>query len=257
MNLALARLPAITQPLEGLIMNHRKLTQRRRKIYTRRSKIHILLLLFCIPLITVTGLAQTDEQTKDQAQRRPTVSLAKIARTQEGEESPAEVFAAAASATNSSSQAASDLSNFAVFGSVGVTVPHGDFNIFADPGVSFNAGLEYMITSQFSVEGILGFHQFKEFPSFFGDHTNLYQVSGNGKFYFVDQSSKVRPFVNGGVGLYVTDAATTHFGGNVGGGVLYEATPHFGIQGSYNFHVVHAGFNVYYSTLQGGVRFRF
>ena len=246
-------------------MNHRKLTQLRLEIYTRRSKIHIFLLVLFISLLGGTGRAQvtdrskerTDKQGKEKDRRRPTLDLAKIARTSEGEESSAEVFATAASATNSSSQAASDLSNFAVFGNVGVTLPHGDFSTFADPGFSFNAGLEYMITSQFSVEGILGFHRFKQFPGFFGDHTNLYQVSANGKFYFVDESSKVRPFVNGGVGVYVTDAATAHFGGNVGGGVLYEATPHFGIQGSYNLHIVSSGSNVHYSTVQGGVRFRF
>lgn len=245
-------------------MNHRKLKQRNLEIYTRRSKFHIFLLVIFISFLAGTGRAQVsdrskernDKQGKEKDRLRTTLDLTKIAINSKGEESPAEVFAKA-SATKSSSQAAADLSNFAVFGNVGVTVPHGDFSTFADPGFSFNGGLEYMITSQFSAEGILGFHQFKEFPSFFGDHTNLYQVSGNAKFYVVDESSKVRPFVNGGVGVYVTDAATTHFGGNVGGGVLYEATPHFGIQGSYNLHIVRAGFTVYYSTAQGGVRFRF
>jgi outer membrane protein W len=245
-------------------MNHRKLTQRNLEIYIRRSKIHIFLLVLFISLLAGTGRAQvtdrskerTDKQGKEKDRRRPTLDLAKIARTSEGEEGPTEVFAAA-SATSASSQAASDLSKFAVFGNVGVTVPHGDFSTFADPGFSFNTGLEYMLTSQFSAEGILGFHRFRQFPGFFGDHTNLYQVSANGKYYFVKESSKVRPFVNGGVGVYVTDFATAHFGGNVGGGVLYEATPHFGIQGSYNLHIVSSGSNVHYSTVQGGVRFRF
>jgi hypothetical protein len=67
-------------------------------------------------------------------------------------------------------------------------------------------------------------------------------LSGNAKVYLVDESNKFRPFVNGGVGAYVTDSATTHFGGNVGGGVLYEVTPNFGIQGSYNFHIFSAGY---------------
>lgn len=152
------------------------------------------------------------------------------------------------------SQPASSGSKFAVFGDVGVNVPHGDLNIFFDPGISVNAGVEYMITSQFSAVGTLGYNGFSRF---FGGHTSLYQVSGNGKFYLVDESSKVRPFVNGGVGAYVTDSGTVNFGGNVGGGVLYEATPHFGVQGSYNFHIFSAGSNFKYSTVQGGVRFRF
>ncbi len=112
-------------------MNHRKLTQLRLEIYARRSKIHIFLLVLFISLLGGTGRAQvtdrskerTDKQGKEKDRRRPTLDLAKIAKTSEGEESPAEVFATA-SATNSSSQAVSDLSNFAVFGNVGVTVPH-------------------------------------------------------------------------------------------------------------------------------------
>ena len=193
-------------------MDHRKLTRRNLKTL----RLQILLLVSFIPLLAVTGLAQ--------------------------------------SASSRSPQPASDRSKFAVFGNAGVTVPHGDLNIFFDPNFSVNTGLEYMITSQFSAEGTLGYHRFS---TFFGDHANLYQVSGNAKFYLVDESSKVRPFVNGGVGVYVTDAAQAHFGGNVGGGVLYEATPHFGITGAYNFHAFTAGSSSRFSTVQGGVRWRF
>lgn len=147
-----------------------------------------------------------------------------------------------------------DSSKFAVFVDAGVAAPHGDLSTFLNPGFSLNAGLEYMITTQFSAEGTLGYHRFS---TFFGGDTSLYQVSGNGKFYFIDQSSKLRPFVNGGVGAYVTNSATTHFGGNVGGGILYEVTPKFGVQGGYNFHVFTAGSGTKFSTVQGGVRFRF
>ena len=143
---------------------------------------------------------------------------------------------------------------FAVSGTAGVTIPHGDINTFLDPGFSVNAGLEYMITNQFSAEGTFGYHRFK---TFFNDNTNVYQLSGNGKYYFVDDSTKLRPFVNGGVGAYVDDSASVHFGGNIGGGVLYEATPKVGIQGSYNFHTFNVGGSVHFSTVQGGIRFRF
>ena len=147
-----------------------------------------------------------------------------------------------------------DLSKFAVSVSAGVTVPHGDISIVLDPGFSLNAGLEYMITKQFSAEGTFGYHRFS---TFFGGNTNVYQVSGNGKYYFVDDSTKLRPFVNGGVGAYVTDSATIHFGGNIGGGVLYEVTKKVGVHGSYNLHIFSAGSNVRFSAVQGGVRFRF
>ena len=160
----------------------------------------------------------------------------------------------ATSALGQTNQSSSDLSKFAFFMDAGVAVPHGDISFFLDPGFSIRGGLEYMITDQFSAEGSVGYQRF---GTFFGGSTNLYQVSGNGKFYLVDQSTRLRPFVNGGVGVYVTDSATTHFGGNVGAGVLYEVTPSFGIQGSYNFNVFTAGSGTKFSTVQGGVRFRF
>lgn len=250
-------------------MNHRKLTQ-------RNLKFQILLLVSLIPLLSVSGFAQatsqlkeetesfsetvrTEKQAKDQDRRRPTSRFSsRWTRTIEGEDhlftekTPLEITSK--NSGGSSSQPASDLTHFAVFGDVGVTVPHGDFNLFVDPDFSANVGLEYIITSQFSAVGTLGYHRFS---TFFDEHATLYQVSGNAKFYLVDESSNVRPFVNGGIGLYVTDSGSTHFGGNVGGGVLFNVTEHVGIQGSYNFHAVSIGDTIKFSTVQGGIRFRF
>jgi hypothetical protein len=144
---------------------------------------------------------------------------------------------------------------WALFLDLGAGIPHGTFANIADPGFSFNAGLEYMFTPQFSAEGIVGYHRL---PGAFGGHFNLYQVSANAKTYFTAPPNQVRPFVNGGFGAYKFGSGSTHFGGNLGAGILYEVTPRFGLQGSYNFHIISAsGFSPRYSTLQGGVRFRF
>ena len=152
-------------------------------------------------------------------------------------------------------QTNSDRSKFAVFVDAGVAVPHGDISTFLDPGFSLNTGLEYAIAPQFSAEGIFGYHRFS---TIFSGNTNLYQLSGNGKFYFVDESTKLRPFVDGGVGAYVIDSGTAHFGANVGGGVLYEVSRKVGVKGSYKFHnVFTSGANTRFSTVQLGVRFRF
>jgi hypothetical protein len=275
-------------------MNHHKLTQRNLEIDLRSSKFHILLLVSFILLLAVPGFAQvtgrlkeqtesfsetlqSEEQAKDQDRRRPTLRFGKPSRFDslwtrfiEGEEKPVEVSVptdatkylftkqmrpevTGSGSRGSSFQPASDLSRFAVFGTAGVAFAHGDFSTFADPGFSINTGLEYMITDQFSAEATLGYNRF---PTFFSSHLNLYQLSGNAKFYLVDESSNVRPFVNGGLGAYVAEV-TAHFGGNIGGGILYQVTPHFGIQGSYNFHAFSAGSVVRYSTAQGGVRWRF
>ena len=143
----------------------------------------------------------------------------------------------------------------ALFLDFGAGIPHSTFSNFFDPGFSFNGGLEYIVGPQFSAAGTFGYHRF---PSAFGGDTNLFQFTANAKTYLTPPPDKVRPFLNGGIGAYKFGSGPTHFGGNVGAGLLYEATPRFGLQGSYNFHMVNTpGFTTRFSTLQGGVRFVF
>ena len=150
----------------------------------------------------------------------------------------------------------SSVGKWAVFFDGGANFPHSPFSSFFNPGPSFNAGLEYMATPNFSVEGIFGYHRLNSI--FAGADTNLFQVSSNGKFYFAPSTSSVRPFVNGGVGAYAFNPGSVKFGGNVGGGLLFVITPRFGVQGSYNFHAVNtSGSTFKFSTVQGGVRFVF
>lgn len=278
-------------------MNQQKLTQLNIEKNRKRSTLQILLLVLFTPLLAVAGVGQVKQQSESlflsddcqaQVQLKPLPTIDsdhakdKDRRNQKrldvakhvnftldnGEARPvtetslSNVFLPSraknslfkADESFSSPQSDPDLSNFAFFIDAGAAFPHGDISFFLNAGFSLNAGLEYMITNQFSAEGTFGYHRFS---SFFGGDTNVYQLSGNGKFYFVDDSTRLRPFVNGGVGLYVTDSATTHFGGNIGAGVLYEVTPQVGIKGSYNFHVFTAGDGARFSTVQGGVRFRF
>jgi len=145
----------------------------------------------------------------------------------------------------------------ALFLDFGAGIPHGTFSNFFNPGFSFNAGLEYMVNPHFSAEGIFGYHHFgSKLPAV--SNLNVYQFSVNAKAYFVALPNKFRPFVNGGVGAYKFSPGSSHFGGNVGAGVLYEVTPKFGLQGSYNYHAVNTpGTTTKFSTIQGGVRFVF
>jgi len=146
---------------------------------------------------------------------------------------------------------------FALFLDAGGNFPHGTFGQAFDHGFSLNAGLEYILASHFSVEGIFGYHRF---PGTITPDLNIYQFSGNGKVYLT--TGTFQPFVNGGVGGYRfsigSGSSSTYFGGNVGGGVLYNLTSRFGLQGSYNFHVVNTPVEATkFSTAQGGIRFVF
>lgn len=143
---------------------------------------------------------------------------------------------------------------WAVFLDAGANFPHGNFSGAFDTGFSFNAGLEYMVNPHFSAEGIFGYHRFRVL----GGSVNLFQFSANAKTYLTAPPNKLRPFLNGGVGVYTFTSGTTRFGGNIGGGLLYEVTPKFGVQGSYNLHLINIPGNAFkFSTVQGGVRFVF
>jgi hypothetical protein len=142
---------------------------------------------------------------------------------------------------------------FSVFADLGVGIPHGNFGNVADPGVSFNAGLEYILKPNLSVEGILGVHHF---PGKIAGDTTAIQFTGGGKFYFMNGPN--RPFVRAGLGGYHFTSGTTNFGGYFGGGWLHEFNAHFGVEGVYTFHAVNTpGTAAKFSTIQGGVRYAF
>lgn len=140
----------------------------------------------------------------------------------------------------------------------GANFPHGSFDNLYDPGFSFNVDLEYRLTKYFSLEGLYGFHRFRgtRFGSVKVADLNLHQFSLDGKAYLTNTT--VRPFVNFGGGAYKFDPGSTHGGVNAGGGLQFNVTPTFAVEGAYNFHSVFTfGNATKFSTLQGGVRFRF
>jgi opacity protein-like surface antigen len=140
----------------------------------------------------------------------------------------------------------------------GLSIPHGNFNTFYNAGPNAGVDLEYRLSNTFSLEGIYTFHRFRgeTFGSVTIGDLNLHQFSINGKVY--GSSSPVRPFFNFGGGAYKFDPGSTHGGLNIGGGLQFDITPTVAVDAMYNFHnVFTSGSNTRFSTVQGGVRFRF
>lgn len=141
----------------------------------------------------------------------------------------------------------------------GVSIPHGNFNTFFNPGPNFAIDLEYRINRTFSVEGIYGFHRFggEDFGIVHLDGLTLHQFSGNVKVY--GGGSSTRPFFNFGGGAYHFGSGSgTHGGVNIGAGFQHDVTPTIAVEGVYNLHnVFTSGSSTRFSGVQGGVRFRF
>lgn len=138
----------------------------------------------------------------------------------------------------------------------GVAIPNGTANSFFDPGGALTADLEYHATNQLSAVGLFGYRRMSSgLPLVSG--VNVFQFSGGGKAYLTG-TGQLRPFVNGGIGAFKFDPGSTRFGVYGGGGLQYRAWPNVWLEGEYNFHSVFTpGSNFNFSTVQGGVRFRF
>ena len=144
----------------------------------------------------------------------------------------------------------------------GVSIPHGDFGDSFNSGPNVGVDLEYRFNRRFSLEAIYTFNHFGGETFTFGGNTftlsgtNIHNLSLNGKVY--GGTSPVRPFFNFGGGVYVFNSATARGGINFGGGLQFDLTPTVALDSMYNFHNVFAsGSGLQYSTVQGGVRFRF
>jgi opacity protein-like surface antigen len=142
--------------------------------------------------------------------------------------------------------------SFAALLTGGVAIPHGSFANTHDPGFTIRGGVEYIATTNLSLEGIA---RYQRFPAQVGPGMNSYQLSANAKAYV--SSGSIRPFVNGGIGSYKLSGAW-EFGGNLGGGLLMRANSQVSVLGAYNLHLVNtAATTTKFSTIEGGIRYRF
>lgn len=136
----------------------------------------------------------------------------------------------------------------------GIAIPHGSFDTFFNPGPAATVDLEYHFTNQFSFVGLFGYRRFAGQGPVPG--LNTFQFAAGPKVYLA--TGATRPFLNGGVGAFHFGTGTTRAGTYAGGGMQFRIRPRFWLEAEYNFHSVFtSGSNTNFSTLQGGVRFRF
>lgn len=144
----------------------------------------------------------------------------------------------------------------AIFADGGGNLPIGTLGANYNKGASLDAGLEYMLATRVSLEGLFGY---EHFPGKLNPNLNVYQNAVNAKVYLF--TGKIQPFVNVGPGGYSfvsAGSSSTYAGGNAGGGVLFNLSQHLGIQASYNFNVVGtSGAISRFSAYQAGVRYAF
>ncbi len=115
----------------------------------------------------------------------------------------------------------------------GKTFPLRDFDIVFDGGLMFGVDVDYRLTSRFSLLGLAGLNLFNSsFPKV--DDTSWWNFSFNFKYEL--GTTSIRPYINGGPGMYLPKKGKVKPGLNVGCGVDYSVSPPLTIESGVNYH---------------------
>ena len=137
----------------------------------------------------------------------------------------------------------------------GLTLPVGDAGDFYDSGFSAGVDLEYQITPELSLVGILGYKWFQGGSSLIDD---TYWFSGNLNLKASTDFDPLRLFVKGGPGFYVPESGSTRPGFNIGGGVDYDIDANLTAEFGLDYHYIDLEDGDFtFFDFQLGILFRF
>jgi hypothetical protein len=137
---------------------------------------------------------------------------------------------------------------------IGFAGPLGPFRTAVNGGFSETVELEYRLDRTFSLDAQLGAEEFRRGQA--GTDVTMFQNAIDGKVSFLD--GDLRPYVEAGVGFYVSSPGRDAFGLNAGVGVRYRLTDLLGLDASVQYHeVLNPGPNARFATVQAGVSLRF
>lgn len=116
---------------------------------------------------------------------------------------------------------------------LGGTIPIGNFNNNYDPDYSIGLNFDYHFTPQLSAVGLIGYNHFiSGAPSV--SNTYWWNISANFKYEFITEP--LRPYVNGGPGIYIPETGSTRIGFNIGLGLGYLLTSDWTIEFGADYH---------------------
>jgi hypothetical protein len=117
----------------------------------------------------------------------------------------------------------------------GVTYPITDFGSRYNSSFMFGVDIDYHFSSKLSAVAFAGFNHFKVKPAFsyLGD-THWWNFSANLKWNF--GSTPLRPYVNGGFGIYVPKTGSNKLGYNVGIGINRTLAPALILEVGVDYH---------------------
>ncbi len=138
---------------------------------------------------------------------------------------------------------------------LGNTIPTGTLNNNYDSSYSIALDVDYHFTQQFSVVGIVGYNHFDSSSSSIED-TYWWNISANLKYEFT--TNPLRPYVNGGPGVYTPEHGSTRLGFNAGLGLDYSLNTSWTMElgGDYH-HIFTSGSDTKFFVPHIGLIYRF
>jgi hypothetical protein len=138
---------------------------------------------------------------------------------------------------------------------LGSTIPIGNLNQLYNPGLSLGWNLDYHFTSQVSLVGYLGYNRFN--PGLPGiDDTYWWNISANLKYEF--NTNPLRPYINGGAGIYIPKNGNVKPGVNFGLGWDFSINANWIVELGGDYHrIFTGGTGTSFFTAHTGLIFRF
>jgi hypothetical protein len=137
---------------------------------------------------------------------------------------------------------------------LGSSIPTGNLNQLYNPGLSLGWNLDYHFTSQISLVGYLGYNRFNSgLPGI--DDTYWWNISANLKYEF--NTNPLRPYINGGAGIYLPKNGKVKPGVNFGLGWDFSINANWIVElgGDYH-HIFTGGTGTSFFTAHIGLIFR-
>jgi Mg-chelatase subunit ChlD len=138
---------------------------------------------------------------------------------------------------------------------VGRTIPIGNFKDSYDSGYISGVNVDYQLTPQLSVVGLLMYNSFKAGAPLVSD-THWWNISANLKYRFT--TNHLKPYVNAGLGIYIPESGSTRPGLNVGFGADYPLKPDWTLELAADYHhIFTSGNDIDFLVPHVGLLYRF
>jgi len=118
----------------------------------------------------------------------------------------------------------------------GMTFPITDFGSRYNGSYMFAVDMDYHFSPQLSAVALLGFNHFRVKPNYLPDYQDTYWWNLSANLKWELSTNPLRPYVNGGFGLYMPKTGSIRPGFNLGFGLDHTLNPNLVLEAGMDYH---------------------